>query len=69
MVHASRNLINATYDNTPLYLMGDYEEFLAVLCTNMFRSELGATKFHRDYVYKLLVEQREAELFLSSKRQ
>jgi hypothetical protein len=35
----------------------------------MFRSELGATKLHRDYVYKLLVDQREAELFLSSKRQ
>lgn len=69
MVHASRNLNDPAYDSTPLDLMGDYEEFLAVLCTNMFRSEAGATKFHRDYVYKLLVDQREAELFLSSKRQ
>jgi hypothetical protein len=69
MVHASRSLNNPVFDNTNLDLMGDYEEFLAVLITNMFRSELGATKFHRDYVYKLLVDQREAELFLSSKRQ
>jgi len=69
MVHASRSLNDPQYDNTPLELMEDYEEFLAVLITNMFRSELRATKFHRDYVYKLLVDQREAELFLSSKRQ
>ena len=69
MVHASRNMNDPAYDNTPLDLMGDYEEFLAVLITNMFRSELGAKKFHRDYIYKLLVEQREAELFLSSRRQ
>jgi Effector protein len=69
MVHASRNLNDAAYDDTPLDLMGDYEEFLAVLITNMFRSEMGAKKFHRDYVYKLLVDQQEAELFLSSKSQ
>jgi hypothetical protein len=68
MVHASRNMNNVAYDSTDLGLMGDYEEFLAVLITNMFRSELGATKFHRDYVYKLLVDQREAERFLSSRR-
>src|SRR5581483_5870048 len=69
MVHASRDLHDPAYDDTPLDLMDDYEEFLAVLITNMFRSELGAKKFHRDYVYKLLVEQREAEVYLSSKRQ
>ena len=69
MVHASRDLHDAMYDSTPLDLMGDYEEFLAVLITNMFRSELGAKKFHRDYVYKLLVEQRDAEIFLSSREQ
>lgn len=69
MVHASRDMHDVSYDKTPLDLMGDYEEFLAVLITNMFRSELGAKKFHRDYIYKLLVEQREAELFLSSRAQ
>jgi Effector protein len=69
MVHASRGLNDVQYDNTPLDIMDDYEEFLAVLITNMFRSELGAKKFHRDYIYKLLVEQREAELFLSSRAQ
>jgi hypothetical protein len=69
MVHASRDLNDPAYDNTPLDLMGDYEEFLAVLITNMYRTELGATKIHRDYVYKLLVDLREAELFLSSRRQ
>jgi Effector protein len=68
MVHASRNMNNPAYDSTDLGLMGDYEEFLAVLITNMFRTELGATKIHRDYIYKLLVDQREAELFLSSRR-
>lgn len=67
MVHASRDLNDPAYDDTPLDLMGDYEEFLAVLITNMFRSELGAKKFHRDYIYKLLVDQREAEIYLSSK--
>jgi Effector protein len=69
MVHASRNLNDPVYDNTPLYLMGDYEEFLAVLITNMYRTEIGAKKLHRDYVLKLLVEQPEAEAFLSSKRE
>ena len=69
MVHASRNMNDPAYDNTPLDLMGDYEEFLAVLCTNMYRSNNKATTFHRDYVYKLLVEKREAYLFLSSRRQ
>ena len=68
MVHASRGLNDPAYDDTDLDVFGDYEEFLAVLITNMFRSELGAKKLHRDYVYKLLVDQREAEVFLSSKR-
>jgi hypothetical protein len=69
MVHASRNLNNLTYNKTPLELMGDYEEFLAVLITNMYRTELGAKKLNRDYALGLLVDQPEAELFLSSKRQ
>ena len=68
MVHASRSLNDPMFDNTPLELMGDMEEFLAVLVTNMFRTEVGAKKLHRDYTYKLLVDQREAELFISSKR-
>jgi len=69
MVHASRDLNDPVYDNTPLYLMKDYEEFLAVLITNMYRTEIGAKKLHRDYMLKLLVEQPEAEAFLSSKRE
>jgi hypothetical protein len=69
MVHASRDLNDPVYDKTPLHLMGDYEEFLAVLITNMYRTEIGAKKLHRDYMLKLLVEQPEAEAFLSSKRE
>jgi hypothetical protein len=69
MVHASRDLNDPVYDRTPLSLMKDYEEFLAVLITNMYRTEIGAKKLHRDYMLKLLVEQPEAEAFLSSKRE
>jgi hypothetical protein len=69
MVHASRSLNNPVFNNDPLYLMQDFEEFLAVLVTNMYRTELGARKLHRDYVYKELVSQPEAEAFLSSRRE
>jgi hypothetical protein len=69
MVHASRDLNNGVTDDTPLELMDDYEEFLALVVTNMFRSERGAKKLHRNYILKELVSQEEAELFLSSKRQ
>jgi hypothetical protein len=60
---------NPVFNNDPLYLMQDYEEFLAVLITNMYRTELGAKKLHREYVYKELVSQAEAEAFLSSRRE
>jgi hypothetical protein len=49
--------------------MGDYEEFLAVMVTNMFRSDQSAKTLHKNYVYKELVSERDLEVYLSSKRQ
>lgn len=70
MVHASR-FTNyggfAGINLTPLDRMLDYEEFLAVMLTNVFRSEEGARKFNRDYVTGALVSQSDLELFLSSR--
>ena len=68
LVHASRLLRDEISDDTPLDLMGDYEEFVATLATNMFRSERGAKLLNRDYVMKEPVSQATAELFLSSHR-
>ena len=69
LVHASRQLNNASQNNTHLYLMDDYEEFYATMVTNMYLTELGATRIHREYVLKELVPIRDAEACLSSRRE
>ncbi len=69
MVHASRftNYGFAGSNQAPLDKMQDHEEFLAVMLTNVYRSEVGARKFNRDYVTGTLVSQADLENFLSSK--
>lgn len=69
MVHGSR-LTNwgQAISKDALDYMQDYEEFLAVMLTNMFRSEQGAKKLNRDYMTGKLVSQGELEAFLSSRR-
>ena len=70
MVHASRftNYGFEGLNNDPLDKMKDHEEFLAVMLTNMFRSEQGARKFNRDYMTGKVIGQPELESFLSSRR-
>jgi hypothetical protein len=69
MVHASRftNYHFAGLNQKPLEKMQDHEEFLAVMMTNVFRSEQGAKKFNRDYTTGELVSQSDLEAFLSSR--
>jgi hypothetical protein len=71
MVHASR-FTNFGYEKMtfdPLKGMQDYEEFLAVMVSNMYRAEIGARKFNRDYLTGTLVSQAELEKFLASTRE
>jgi hypothetical protein len=70
MVHASRitNLGAAGLESASLRDMKDPEEFLAVMITNVFRSEQGAQKFSRDYQTGRVVSQAQLEAFLASRR-
>jgi len=69
MVHASRftNLGFAGLDKNPLPDMQDAEEFLAVMLTNVFRSEVGARTLNRDYRTGALVSQIQLEMYLASR--
>jgi hypothetical protein len=69
LVHASRftRLGFAGLDKSELKDMQDPEEFLAVMLTNVYRSEQGAKKFNRDYRTGALVSQVELESFLALK--
>ena len=71
LVHASRftSLGFVGLDKTPLKDMQDAEEFLAVMMTNVFRSEQGAKKLNRDYRTGALVSQLQLEFLLSSRNE
>jgi len=71
LVHASRttNYGFVGMKKGSLEHMQDPEEFLAVMLTNMYRSERGAQKFNRDYRTGQLVSQVQLEMFLASRRE
>ena len=70
LVHASRftNFGFAGLNKTPLQDMQDHEEFLAVMMTNVLRSEWRAKKFARDYTTSKYEEQSGMEQYLRSNR-
>lgn len=70
LVHASRisNFGFVGTNKRPLENMQDYEEFLAVMMTNVLRSEWHAKKFGRDYTTGEYANQSEMEEFLRSKQ-
>ena len=71
LVHASRftNFGFGGLNKTALEKMQDAEEFLAVMMTNVLRSEWRAKKFARDYTTDELADQAGLEKFLRSKRE
>lgn len=68
LVHASRftNFGFVGMNNSALADFQDHEEFLAVMMTNILRSEWRAMKFARDYTTGKLAEQSEMEQYLRS---
>jgi hypothetical protein len=69
LVHGSRisNVGSAGLNKTPLENMGDYEEFLADMMTNVLRSEWRRKEFQRDHRTGSSADQSEMERLLRSK--
>jgi len=68
LVHASRftNFGFGGLNKRALQDMQDYEEFLAVMMTNVLRSEWRAKKFARDYTTGKTADQSQLEQYLRS---